>query len=324
MTIISYQDVFGVPLGAEVQESHPMGYKRCPAADSLRSELLAIPFFRAGNVGGSGPLFRPPGFRHEFNRHHAGLAVDIMLSPASDDEEALGHHMVKLFVQLANVMNWRGLIYQDVTVDLNGATRTAARWSKGGHDDHIHIDWHDPNKVTKRHGITQIPLRRTAKNGGGLVQMVPMEGDAIAETIEWTTESMTVLTANPALQNGLQNLVSQLGSLGKVNLSSDLGVTAVPASSTYIGNDLEGKWTANIGQWNGIFVFNRSGGVYWADNSTSPRHNGHWTATPSEVQWKFNDPGDFRTFTLPLPVNRKTATVTVQPAGQGSFTMDHA
>jgi hypothetical protein len=323
MTIISYQDVFGVPLGDEVQESHGVTYRPCPAVDSLRSELLAIPFFRAAKVGGMGPLFRPPGFKHEFNRHHAGLAVDIMLSPASDDEEALGHHLVKLFVQLANVMNWRGMIYQDVTVDLNGATRTAARWSKGGHDDHIHIDWHDHTKVTKRHGITQIPLRRTAANRGGVVQMVPMEGDGIAEKIEWTTESMTVFKANPALQNGLQGLVSQLGSLPKLNLSSELGVTGVPASS-YIGNDLEGKWTANIGPWNGIFVFNKLSGVYWADNDTSPRHNGRWTATPIEVQWKFNDPGDFRTFTLPLPVNRKAAKVTVQPAGQGSFTMNHA
>jgi hypothetical protein len=323
MTIINYQDVFGVPLGDEVQESHGVTYRPCPAVDSLRSELLAIPFFRAGKVGGMGPLFRVPGFKHEFNRHHAGLAVDIMLNPASDDEEALGHHLVKLFVQVANVMNWRGMIYQDVTVDLNGATRTAARWSKGGHDDHIHIDWHNPNKVTKRHGITQIPLRRTAANGGGVVQMVPMEGDAIAETIEWATESMTVFTASTALQNGLQDLVSQLGSLAKLNLSSELGVTGAPASS-YIGNDLDGKWTANIGPWNGIFVFNQSGAVYWADTDTSLRHIGRWTATPTEVQWKFNDPGDFRTFTLPLPVNRKAAKVTVQPAGQGFFTMNHA
>jgi hypothetical protein len=266
MTIINYQDVFGVPLGSEVQESHGVTYKTCPAVDSLRSELLAIPFFTPGKVGGMGPLFRPPGFRHEFNRHHAGLAVDIMLSQSSDDEEALGHHLVKLFVQLASVMNWRGMIYQDVTVDLNGATRTAAPWTKGGHDDHIHIDWHNHTKVTKKSGITQIPLRRA---GGVVVQMVPMEGDSIAETIEWTTESATVFKANPALQNGLQGLVSQLGNLPKLNLRSELAVTGAPASS-YIGNDLEGKWTATIGPWNGIFVFNRSGAVYWADSDSRP------------------------------------------------------
>src|ERR1022692_3295319 len=125
MTVINYQDVFGVPLGDEVQEAHGVTYRPCPAVDSLRGELLAIPFFRASKVGGMGPLFRLPGFKHEFNRHHAGLAVDIMLNPASDDEEALGHHLVMLFVQAANVMNWRGMIYQDITVDLNGATRTA-------------------------------------------------------------------------------------------------------------------------------------------------------------------------------------------------------
>jgi hypothetical protein len=323
MTVINYQDVFGVPLGDEVQEAHGVTYRPCPAVDSLRGELLAIPFFRASKVGGMGPLFRLPGFKHEFNRHHAGLAVDIMLNPASDDEEALGHHLVMLFVQAANVMNWRGMIYQDITVDLNGATRTATRWTKGGHDDHIHIDWHNFHNVTKRNGITQVPLHRTAANGGGVVQMVPMEGNSIAENIEWTTESMTVFSSNPALQIGLQGLVSQLGNLTKLNLSAELGVTGAPAS-THIGNDLDGKWTANIGSWNGIFVFNRSGGVFWADNDTSPRHNGRWTATPSEVQWKFNDPGDFRTFTIPLPVSRKAALVTVQPAGQGSFTMNHA
>ena len=319
MTVINYQDVFGVPLGSEVQESHGVTYRPCPAVDSLRGELLAIPFFTP-KVGGMGPLFRMPGFKHEFNRHHAGLAVDIMLSPASDDEEALGHHLVQLFVTLAGVMNWRGLIYQDITIDLNGATRTASRWTKGGHDDHIHIDWHDSHKVTMQHGISQIPLRRI---GGAVVQMVPMEGDAIAETIEWSTQAMTGFKANPALQNGLQTLISQFGSLPKLNLSAALGITSVPASS-YIATDLQGKWNANIGPWSGIFVFDLGGGVYWADNDTAPKHRGRWTATSSEVQWKFNDPGDFRVFTLPLPVSRKSAQVTVQPAGQGSFTMSHA
>jgi hypothetical protein len=320
MTVIHYQDVFGVPLGSEVQEAHGVTYKPCPAVESLRGELLAIPFFTAGKVGGMGPLFRMPGFKHEFNRHHAGLAVDIMLNPGSDDEEALGHHLVKLFVTLAGVMNWRGLIYQDITIDLNGAVRTAGRWSKGGHDDHIHIDWHNSLNVTKQSGISQIPLRR---RGGDVVQMVPMEGDSIAESIQWSAEAMTSFKANPALQNGLQTLMNNFRSLPKLNLSAELGITSAPASS-YIGNDLQGKWTASIGPWNGIFFFDLGGGVYWADSDTSPKHRGRWTATASEVQWKFNDPGDIRVFTVPLPVSRKSAQVTVQPAGQGAFTMSHA
>lgn len=323
MTAIMYEDVFGVPLGDEVQESHVLGYKSCPAVDSLKGELKAFPFFGGKKVGGTGPLFRDPGFKHEFNRHHAGLAVDIMLDPASDDEEALGHHLVLLFVQLGSVMNWRGMIYQDVTVDLNGANRTASRWTKGGHDNHIHIDWHNSSLVTRRSGITQIMLRRDAAHGGGLQAMVPVEGNSIAEKIEWATEASTVFTANPALQNGLQGLLSQFGNLPKLNLSAELGVSTAPATS-YIANDLNGKWNATIGPWTGIFVFNPAGGVYWADDDGSPKHNGRWSATTSQVQWRFNDQGDFRLFTLPLPVNRKSSQVTVQPAGQGSFTMSHA
>jgi len=40
-----------------------------------------------GKVQGTGPLYRPwGGNTHEFNRHHAGLAVDIMLNQQNDAE----------------------------------------------------------------------------------------------------------------------------------------------------------------------------------------------------------------------------------------------
>ena len=85
---------------------------------------------------------------------------------------------------------------------------------------------------------------------------------------------------------------------------------------------LDGSWNVTIGSWSGIFVFDALGGVYWANDSSSARHRGQWKTTGSSVEWKFSsDPGDFRKFSVSLPLNSKGTSGDILPAGQGSFRM---
>jgi len=147
MRTITYQDVFGVTLGQQVEESHPLGYTRCAAAEAMRSQLSGTTFFasRQDKLQGVGPLYRD-NYKHEFKRNPAGLAVDTMLTPKTD-EVTPGQNLVALFTTLADTIKFRGMIYQNVTVDLDRGSWRAQRWGKGGHENHIHIDWHDSNRV---------------------------------------------------------------------------------------------------------------------------------------------------------------------------------
>ena len=121
--VIPYKQVFGVDLGQEVQEAHGVNYTASPAAASSK-QLFKTAYYtqNASKVGGVGPLFVDWGhgvLKHEYNRHHAGLAVDIMLS-AKANEIPLGHALVLAFNRLATTMKWRSIIYQNVTINLNG------------------------------------------------------------------------------------------------------------------------------------------------------------------------------------------------------------
>jgi hypothetical protein len=84
---------------------------------------------------------------------------------------------------------------------------------------------------------------------------------------------------------------------------------------------LAGKWSVAIGDWKGLFFFDANGGVSWAESDYSQKHSGRWSVNGNNLEWKFQDPGDFRTFTLPLPLNATNASGTILPAGQGWFTM---
>jgi hypothetical protein len=230
-TVITYRQVFGVDLGGEVQESHGVSYTPCPATSSLKKQLFKTGFFtqNASKVGGVGPLFVDWGhgvLKHEFNRHHAGLAVDIMLKPGTT-EVALGHALVLLFNQLGATLNFRGMIYQDVTVDLQGnGTRSASAWTDGGHDDHIHIDWHNTGShFVMWQDIAGVPLRRIS--GGDPVTMQPKNGKSIATSIEWSSEAATVFDGDPTLAQGLTDVLNDFaaGKLQPRNLKRELGVT---------------------------------------------------------------------------------------------------
>jgi hypothetical protein len=84
---------------------------------------------------------------------------------------------------------------------------------------------------------------------------------------------------------------------------------------------LPGRWTVTIGGWRGLFFFDQSGGVSWANHDHAPKHAGRWSVNGSRLEWKFRDPGDFRTFTAQLPLDPSGVSGTILPAGQGWFSM---
>jgi hypothetical protein len=202
----TYKQAFGVDLGSEVQESRGVNYSPCTAAKSLKAQLLQTNFFsnNPSKLGGVGPLYRY-GYKHEYNRHHAGLAVDIMLRQGTN-EVTLGHNLAVLFYKFASIIKFRGMIYQDVTVDLISGNRVVKPWLGGGHEDHIHIDWHNPGNTTWKEGITQIPLRR---RDNSVVQMTPVDGSHIAESILWAPEAATNFESDSGLQAAIQALLTQ-------------------------------------------------------------------------------------------------------------------
>lgn len=99
---------------------------------------------------------------------------------------------------------------------------------------------------------------------------------------------------------------------------------AEPGAQTTINTvpmSLPGRWMVTIGNWQGIFVFDKSGGVFWANNDHAPKHVGRWSVNGTRLEWNFKDPGDFRTFTVQLPLNPTAVSGTILPSGQGWFTM---
>jgi hypothetical protein len=103
-----------------------------------------------------------------------------------------------------------------------------------------------------------------------------------------------------------------------------LSKSGATAAAGAVAGDLSGTWNVTIGTWKGLFVFDAFGGAYWAENERSARHNGKWTATGTGVQWKFEDAGDFRTFTVQTPLNKAATQGQILPAGQGFFEMKKA
>jgi hypothetical protein len=207
MTVITYQDVFNVSnIGDELSEARGVTFKPCPAVTSLRNFLTAHPFMSGGKVQGSGPLYRPwANNSHEYNRHHAGLAVDIMLNQQSDAEVALGQQLVLLFRRNVAAMQWRSIIYQNVAfVPGGGAVNTSGQMDP--HMDHIHIDWHDSNKVLWFNGISSVPLRLKS---GDVIQCPLVQGNKVASSIEWTLEAGRDFSTDTTVPADLADLMGK-------------------------------------------------------------------------------------------------------------------
>jgi len=193
---VTYEEVFGASPGKEIQESHGMTWRGCPAVMSLRSLLGGYSdVFTPGMLGGMS------GYWNEMNRHHAGLSVDIMLAPGNANLVKFGQNLFLLFMRMQSVMQWQGMIYQHVSVGPNNAP---GEYRGGDHVDHIHIDWHQPQNVTWFSPISSIPWRRRS---GVLEQLTPKQGSKIASVIRWTSQAQTNFRQNTSLTSELDELI---------------------------------------------------------------------------------------------------------------------
>lgn len=130
----------------------------CPAVITLKSCLeQSIPFLKGTYIesDGSRQARLQQGRDGGFNRHDAGLALDIFLFAAQwykdkkldwQSEKILGEHIVKAFVDYRNQMNWTEIIFQDVIFkhepgDFN--YKSGDYKANRKHYTHIHIDWMD-------------------------------------------------------------------------------------------------------------------------------------------------------------------------------------
>ena len=91
---------------------------------------------------------------------------------------------------------------------------------------------------------------------------------------------------------------------------------------------LPGKWDVWIGNkgagsaWNGIFRFDSTCGVSWAEKRFPQLEtSGSWSVSNGQLSWSFRAIGDFRTFTVRLPLQPDEIKGTIQPQGQGWFSM---
>jgi|GEM_PF-3567048 len=219
---INYRDVFGANPGELIDERHGTPWRPCPAVVSIRSLLGAHHVFPS--IGGAGPFRR--GNMTEFNRHHAGLAADIMIPPSNAPLVALGQHLVLLFIQRKDIMRWRGLIYQHISLTFTG-TPTGDfhkyNWGADDHLNHIHVDWHDSRNVTWAEGITTIPCRLT---NGTEISLRSMQGNRIASIIRWTAQAETDFQHNATISDAINELMGRhtRGELTQIDLPRELGL----------------------------------------------------------------------------------------------------
>jgi hypothetical protein len=229
MSAIKYDWVFGVALGQQLDEKLGVrNYSRCKAAQSLFDHLARHAFFGGRRLGGTGPLFRNKDgvLKHEFNRHHAGLALDIMLDQGPDDI-ILGKHLVVLLQRLCPTLRYYGLIYRNVA--LNKGNNAAGQvspdcYGKNDHNDHIHLDWHGGDSQVSYQPIATVPMLR--KDGKTVVDLVPMNGASIATEIRTTTEAGTDFSQDATVQSEIANLMNRhsQGQLQDIDLVTGVGL----------------------------------------------------------------------------------------------------
>ncbi len=201
MAKVTYKDVFFVDPGEQVTEAKGINWRPCPAVRSIRQILFRNSYFKPTNVQGQGPVVRQSKdgqFWHEFNRHHAGLACDIILSPST--ELNLGKQLILLFLRHQPTMKWLSIDYQDISL-----SPTAVGGQVEGHLDHIHIDWLKGRPEWKE-GISEVPILRTT---GKVENIKVTQGNKIASAFSWDGEAMTDFGSYTGLDNDLNTLITQ-------------------------------------------------------------------------------------------------------------------
>lgn len=214
------REVFGVPPGGELSEAHGRTYRGSPAVNALVDVLDGFPEFRGKGRG-------PSGFWNEYNRHHAGLAVDVMVNPENEPQVALWQNLYRLFITHRGIMRWRGMIFQHAGVSFGGGATgpiRGYRYAEADHMKHIHIDWHDSSNVTWHSPNTSIPFRR---RDGSLINLTPKQGNRIAATISWTVQAESEFRTNTTLRTAITDLLNnhRAGGLSSIDLEQEVGLT---------------------------------------------------------------------------------------------------
>ena len=210
---ITYEMIFGAPLGQEVRQVNGLPWYPCPAVVQLTNILRPYHAFRS--LGGRSSRY------DEFNRHHAGLAIDIMIDRSNAAMVTLGQHMFMLFLRHQRILRWRGMIYQHVVVTNDGHPMrhmNGMPYRATDHFNHIHIDWFDwtPTYVTKQRvqGIPYRPLHGTPQT------LPPRHGAEIATRIAWPPQAETRFETDATLTSAIAALMSSRSSLEPIDLTA--------------------------------------------------------------------------------------------------------
>lgn len=115
-----------------------------PAIATLKEVLkLAFPNLRTGTL-----VNVTPG-----SRHTSGLAIDIFFNSRNAQEKAAALALIDVLVKHHGAMKWSDLIFTNFHIGggvggFGGDGKTHQSWTKGAHDDHIHLDWVDRDLTT--------------------------------------------------------------------------------------------------------------------------------------------------------------------------------
>lgn len=124
-------------------------------------------------------------------RHTSGLAADIYFDATKPVEKRRGLDLIDVLVARIPEMRWSDLIFTDFHIGggrggYSGNGRDHQAWTRGGHQNHIHIDWVDLN------------LMRTGPEGSAAFRHNPWEWDRPGVTIPKDTQWADALGADLA------------------------------------------------------------------------------------------------------------------------------
>ena len=168
---------------------------------------------------------------------------------------------------------------------------------------------------------------RTGRHSPRIAQLA-VDGKIVNAEIAFSNPSSSITSIK--LVNAVVSSFRMSGDAGsgfpteEFTLLSPKITFAYQDAKTAAGKQLIGRWIVSIGKWSGYFVFESGGAVHWTELNQQKRNPGKWTATATDIQWKFSSPGDIRTFVVPLEIPSGPVSGRILPAGQGSFSMRKA
>ena len=168
--------------------------KECPAITALNGALKVFPGLRRDTLVDANPA----------TRHTSGLAIDIFFDSKSAVGRARAMELIEVLCNHHHSMKWSDLIFTDFHIGggvggYGGDGRTHQTWSKGAHDDHIHLDWVDFSLRTGPEGSKEFLYNpyewsERAKQTGW---RDPLEADFAVLAAHWAADPTPLSVALP-------------------------------------------------------------------------------------------------------------------------------